>query len=112
MAKAASVLERLKELDIEREKLMSEAKNEALAAATAAVEELNALGFTYRLVEGGRANSTAPSSRTGTRTVKDEACPICNFKTSPPHDRRSHRTQEPKQPFTDAELKAKRLTKV
>lgn len=103
------VLQKLKQLDAEREKLLSTAKHDALKKAEAAVDELNDLGFHYELREQGTRPATA---RQGTRTPKDEPCAICNFKTVPPHDRRAHRSQEPKRPFTDAELKAKGLAKV
>ena len=105
-------MEQIKKLDEQKSKLLDDARQEALRDANAAVAVLNELGFTYKLVEGGRSNSTAPSSRTGTRTVKDMPCPICGFKTNPPHDKRSHRIQDPKKPYTDAELKAKGLSKV
>lgn len=53
-----TALERIKQLDIERSKLMDEAKATALASAETAIAELNALGFDYRLVQG---TSTAPT---------------------------------------------------
>lgn len=67
---AASALERIKQLDLERAKLMDEAKASALASAETAVAELNTLGFSYRLVQGGsstatRAPRTPSSSRRG-----------------------------------------------
>lgn len=67
MAKV-SVLERIKELEAEKEKLMSEAKAQALAAATAAIEELNALGFNYRLTQGDApARTQRQPVQSGTR---------------------------------------------
>lgn len=106
-----NVLDQLKELDRQREKLIESAKSAALKKANDAVAELNELGFNYRLAEGP-ARASGDGARKGTRTVKDEACPICNFKTTPPHDRRAHRTQEPKKPFTDAELKERGYARV
>ena len=106
------ILAKIKKLDEERSKLLSEAKDVALATATAAVDDLNSLGFQYRLMEGAARAVTGEGSRKGTRTVRDEPCPICKFKTAPIHDRRSHRTQEPKAPFTAAELAAKGLKKL
>ena len=105
-----SVLAKLKKLDEERAKLLNEAKKQALANVQTAIAELNSLGFNYRIVEGGKA-PISQGSRVGTRGVKDAPCPICGFKTNPPHDKRSHRTQEPKKPFTEAELKAKGMRK-
>ena len=106
MAEKLSVLQRLKQLDAERNKLLDEAKKEALQRAEQAVAELNELGFSYQLLEpGARRQATAePGSKKGTRTVKDAPCPICHFKTEPLHDGRSHRTQETKKPFSDEEL--------
>jgi len=75
-----SVIEQLKALDEQREKLLSDAKAEALSRVEAALQTLNELGFSYRLVEGSQA-STAPRSsgtrRTGVRqevlqAVKDQ----------------------------------------
>ncbi|MDQ0316423.1 hypothetical protein [Amorphus orientalis] len=59
----ASVLDRIKELDQERSKLLQEAKSEALANAQKAVEELNALGFNYRLVSDGETASASSGTR-------------------------------------------------
>jgi hypothetical protein len=47
-----TAIQRIKELDQERATLFAQAKEEALRRATQAVEDLNALGLKYRLVEG------------------------------------------------------------
>jgi CRP-like cAMP-binding protein len=60
-----SVLAKLKKLDEQREQLIADAKKEALDAAQRAIDELNALGFNYRIVEGG---SSTRRATTGTRT--------------------------------------------
>ena len=96
---ALSPLQKLKQLDDERSKILAGAKQEALDGANEAIGALNALGFSYRLVEGGRG----AGARKGTRTPKDAPCPVCGFKTSPLHDGRAHRTH--KAAFTEAELK-------
>jgi hypothetical protein len=44
--------------------------------------------------------------------AKADVCPICDFQTTPPHDRREHRYQKQKASFSAAELKEKGLTKV
>jgi DNA-binding protein H-NS len=44
--------------------------------------------------------------------AKADVCPICDFQTTPPHDRRAHRYQKKKAPLSAAELKEKGLTKV
>lgn len=94
-----STLEQLKKLDDERAKIFGQAKQEALAAAKEAVSALNALGLRYQLVE---RYGTAP--KITRRRRKDAPCPICKFKTSPPHDRRAHRSQRRKTPLTKQEL--------
>lgn len=45
------VLEQLKELESQKSKLVNAAKSDALKRAKSAVAELNALGFSYRLVD-------------------------------------------------------------
>jgi hypothetical protein len=108
MAKEPTAIERIKQLDEERMRLLDHARKEALDKAGRAVDELNNLGFSYRLVESGARGG---SSRKGTRRVKDAACPICGFKTIPPHDGRAHRSQSPKKPFTADELAARGFRK-
>ena len=102
-----SPLERIKQLDQERAQLIAGAKREMLDRANSAIAELNALGFSYRIVDGGKPQP----SRQQTRTVKDSECPICKLKTSPRHDARRHRSQKTKKPFTAAELKEMGLEK-
>jgi hypothetical protein len=104
------VLEELKALDKQRSKLLEGAKAEALEKADKAIEELNDLGFHYSLVEGSAAKGKRATGIK--RAMKDEACPICKFKTEPLHDGRAHRSQEKKKPFTAAELKERELVKV
>ena len=93
-----SVLEKLKALDAQRPQLLEGAKKEALDNAEHAVAELNELGFHYILTEGA---STSPAraarkaaSQATKRQARDLPCPICNFKTTPHHDGRMHRSQE------------------
>lgn len=63
---AASIIDRIMELEAEKQKLMAQAKTEALKAAEKAVADLNNLGFHYSLVEH---TDTPPAIRsTGTRT--------------------------------------------
>lgn len=63
-----SVLAKLRKLDEERNRLLEEAKSTALANAEKALEELNELGFNYRLVEGGTtASAPRASTQPGTR---------------------------------------------
>jgi hypothetical protein len=104
-----SAIQRIKDLDAERATIFDQAKEEALEKAKVAVAELNALGLNYTLTAGPRAKA---ASVKGKRTIKAEACPICEFQTSPPHDGRTHRSQKRKAAFSAAELKEKGLVKV
>lgn len=113
MAEKLTTLQQIKKLDEERAKLLESAKADALTRAKEAVNELTALGFAYELVEP--TPETAPRK---TRTARKAAapdhrpkgtCPICEYATKPPHDKRSHRAQTRKKPFTDAELAERNL---
>ena len=92
--KVFDTLERIKQLDKERSSLLDTAKKTALVAANQAITALNALGFNYRLISASAKTASTKrksDSRKGTRRVKDAPCPICKFKTAPPHDARKHR---------------------
>ena len=104
---ATDTLIKIKKLDEERAALLAEAKKGALAILNEALQDLRDLGFEYNVTEG-----SVRSVKKRARTVKDEPCSICGFKTNVPHDARSHRTQDPKRPFTVAELQAKGLARV
>jgi hypothetical protein len=65
-----TAIQRIKELDHERATLFEQAKEEALRLATQAVEDLNALGLKYRLVEGA---SPAASKDVGKTQQKGQA---------------------------------------
>lgn len=107
-----SLMQKLTELDNQRKALMEGARTEAMAAVQKALGALNSLGFNFVVVERGRRKK-AVANRKVSRSVKDAPCPICGFKTMPPHDRRAHRGQgNNKKPFTAAELEAKGLRKV
>jgi hypothetical protein len=100
---ARSILERIQDLERQKQALLSDAKKEALAKVEAAVAELNALGFNYVLSEAPGTSSSG--NRVGTRGRTNRPCPICKFKTAPPHDGRRHRSQGGnKKPFTVGEL--------
>ena len=104
---APKVIERIKLLDKERGKLLDSAKQEALARAMAAVHDLNVIGFTYRLVEGDAAQRRNLNQKRA-RSMSQEPCPVCKFRTDPPHDARRHRFSQgkKKRPFTPKELTA------
>jgi len=69
-------------------------------------------------IAAGTATSKANArKKAGGATAKAKAakvvvCPICGFRTTPPHDGRAHRYQKKKAPLSAAELKEKGLTKV
>jgi hypothetical protein len=115
-----SVLEKIKALDAQRAQLLEGAKKEALDNAEKAVAELNELGFHYTLTEGASVSTSTSAARAPRKTAsqapkrqkKDVPCPICNFKTDPPHDGRMHRSQKAKKPFSVEELMEKHLAKV
>jgi hypothetical protein len=109
----ADTIDRLKEMDAERAKLLNAAKKEALSRAQAAVADLNALGFSYTLRARQPKLSKALAQKQ-TRRTKDAPCSICKFRTSPPHDARKHRfTQgKRKRPFTTKELTDMGLNKI
>ena len=106
-----SAVQRIKELDAERANIFDQAKEEALQKAKLAVAELNALGLSYTLTNGAVKQAKTGKAK-AQRVVKQAACPVCEFQTSPPHDGRTHRNQKKKAPFSAAELKEKGLTKV
>jgi hypothetical protein len=109
-----SVLEKLKALDAQRAQLLEGAKKEALDNAEKAVAELNELGFRYTLIEGATSAARAPrkaTSQAPKRQARDLPCPICEFKTTPHHDGRMHRSQKTKKAFTVEELMEKHLAK-
>ena len=114
---ADSSIERVKQLQKEAAALMNSARKEAMDKINAALAELRDLGFHYFVSEKSsqkRKGRSAPD-RKGTRRVKaDTVCPICKFKTSPPHDARKHRfTQgKKKKPFSPKELQELGLKKM
>lgn len=63
----ASIIDQIMELEAQKQKLMAQAKDEALKAAEKAVNDLNNLGFNYRLVEG---NSAPRSTSVGSATPR------------------------------------------
>jgi hypothetical protein len=109
-----SAIEEIKELKARLESMAEHAKAEALAAANEAIGVLRDLGIDNDAILkelGFRGQAKDQESRVK-RPPKDEPCPVCNFKTDPPHNGRSHRGQAKKWPFTDEELEEKGLTKV
>ena len=115
MAEKLTTLQQIKKLDEERAKLLESAKADALARAEEAVNELTSLGFDYELVEPAR--ETARKTRTARKALAPDhhpkgTCPICEYATKPPHDKRSHKSQQKKRPFTADELDQRNLVRV
>ena len=114
MAEKQTALQQIKKLDEERAKLLESAKADALARAEEAINELTALGFDYELAEPARA--TARETRTVHKGLVPDhhpkgTCPICEYATKPPHDKRSHKSQQKKRPFTADELDQRSLVR-
>src|SRR5262245_44776581 len=101
-----SAVNKIRQLDAQRAKLIAAAKSEALKKVAKALQELNDLGFNYKLVTDGDrqlAFKKAKKGRGKGRVTKG-ACKICGFSTIPPHDARTHRGQSKKAPLTNEEL--------
>jgi DNA-binding protein H-NS len=71
----------------------------------------------FAIAPGGATSKANVRKKTGGATAqakgaKADLCPIYDFQTTPPHDRRAHRYQKKKAPLSVEELKEKGLTKV
>ena len=63
-----SVIEEIKQLEAQKQKLLGQAKTEAMNAANKALADLKALGFEYHLVEGPKPKATRKTTKAkGTR---------------------------------------------
>jgi len=110
MTKEESAHDKLKELERQRdeilraiEELKTKAIQELLDKRKEYDEQLNALGY---------RDLGVPSRKKRGEIKPGTICPICKFATSPAHDGRSHRNQNPKAPFSDNELKERELIKI
>jgi hypothetical protein len=108
-----SPIEEIKELKARLEGMAEHAKAGALAKANEAISVLRELGIDNDgiLKELGLKGPAKDQGSRVSRPPKDEPCPVCNFKTDPPHNGRSHRGQAKKRPFTAEELEEKGLTR-
>jgi len=102
---ATSVLDYIRAVEHQKVKV----KTETLRRVKQALNELNKLGFDYRVVGNG---SVSEPARRRSRTLKDAPCKICGFRTLRPHDARAHRGQAKKAPFTRKELAERGLRRV
>jgi hypothetical protein len=111
-----SVIDEIRELKARVQSKTEQAKAEALESAREAINFLRELGIdndTILKELGFRARTKSPKENASQRpSSNDEFCPICNFRTDPPHDGRSHRGQTKKRPLTAEELERKGLIKV
>jgi hypothetical protein len=78
-----SILDQIRKLDEQKAALLEGAKQEALTQANAAIESLNELGFSYKLVEGrggvnGGGRTATVSTGSGTRRtgIREEVLQI------------------------------------
>ena len=86
----------------EMQNLFQAAIDEQLAIIADAEQKLGELGY-----EG----DSKPKKRVQREKNPDEPCKTCGFITSPPHDSRQHRSQDPKKPFTAKELEERGFKK-
>ena len=111
-----SVIDEIKELKAQIQSKTEQAKAEALRSAKEAIDFLRELEIDNDTILkdlGFRARTKSPKEKVAKQASStDESCPICNFRTDPPHDGRSHRGQSKKKPFTADELEEKELTKL
>ena len=111
-----SVIDEIRELKARVQSKTEHAKAEALESAREAINFLRELGIdndTILKELGFRARTKSTKEKASKPTrLKDESCPICVFRTDPPHNGRSHRGQSKKRPFTLEELEEKGLTRV
>jgi hypothetical protein len=110
-----SVIDEIRELKAQVQSKTEQAKAEALQSASEAINFLRELGIDNDTIlkdPGFRARTRSPKEKAAGQTSSDEPCPICSFRTDPPHNGRSHRGQAKKKPFTAEELEHKGLTKV
>lgn len=101
----ASAIDEIRELEAKRSSLVSVAREQALEAIHSNIELLSELGFVYELSEKGQKKpKPTRRKRSGISGKPAGECPICEFATDPPHDKRHHRSQVASAPFTPAEL--------
>jgi hypothetical protein len=91
-------LKRNAKIEERANKIMDAAKAEILAKGNAIIAELAELGLDYRFVEGKAVRTPNP----------EQVCPICLFRTNPPHDRRKHRNQPLPEGFVENDEKGAR----
>ena len=113
---AKSVLKQLQALEGQKSTLLEEAKAEILDRISEELSTLEEFGFQYKLVKvkKRRAQKATPRRAATSKRgrVSNTPCSICGFSTDRPHDARTHRSQEPKAPFSKAELKERGMRRI
>jgi DNA repair exonuclease SbcCD ATPase subunit len=110
-----SVIDEIRQLKAQVQSKTEQAKAEALESGREAINFLRELGIdndTILKELGFRARTKSPKEKAERTSSEDQPCPICGFRTDPPHDGRSHRGQSKKKPLTTEELEEKGLTKL
>lgn len=114
MAKQPTIIEQLRALDEQRAVLVESAYGSAMEQAEEAVSQLNMLGRgKYRLIDESQVQTTRPMKAKKEGTVREKRaveCPVCEYMTDPPHDKRAHRNGKPA--FTDEDLAERGWSKV
>jgi len=95
-----SVFDQIKALAEQKAALVEQARAAAIEQVDAGIAELKLLGFDFVL-----APADMKPVRIVNRSPKDAPCPICAFKTNPPHDKRAHKGHAAA--FTAEEIAAK-----
>jgi hypothetical protein len=120
----SNTIEKIKDLQLQIEKLQSKAKEEAIDKLKAIESELSiipadsllsvlrAAGHYFEIAGVGKSGKKKSAGR-GQQKPGTE-CPDCKFATDPPHNGRQHRSQGKgkHKPFTGAELTKLGLKKV
>jgi len=101
-----STLAQVQELEEQKKTLIATAAASAKQQADQAISTLRTLGFQCTFaIQQPKNDKFKVAAR---RQPSDKPCQICQFKTSPPHDQRSHRYQgDDKLPFSEMELQEK-----
>lgn len=107
----SQLINEIRELELQRNRLAEEAKEELMETVAQAIEALASLGYEFSLVSE-KKNKPGASGRNTRKVGQGKNCSICQFKTEPAHDARQHKSQSPKMPFTQEELEEKGLRRI
>ena len=97
-------MDQIKRLRDQINSLQNEARDQLVAQANEVIQDLNRMGFDYRLVQGSVRGR--PAGKATRQSDPNRPCPVCKFRTVPFHDARTHRSQgSSKKAFTADELR-------